>query len=166
MIRSAKPSEIDTILTITKACAKKMINQGIYQWNEHYPSKKTFENDIKKGELFVLQETSEIIGTIVISTFKDEEYKEIQWLSNQENALYIHRLAVHPNFQGKGYAQKLMRYAENYAKENQFSSIRLDTFSQNNRNQKFYEQRGYQKLESIYFPLQSEHPFYCYELLV
>lgn len=166
MIRAANISEIDDILTITKACAKKMSNHGIYQWNELYPSKIVFENDIKKNQLFVFEENSSIIGTIVISTFMDDEYKLIKWLNLNENAIYIHRLAVHPDFQGKGYAQKLMDFAEKYAKEYHFSSVRLDTFSQNTRNQQFYTKRGYQKLEAIYFPKQSDFPFYCYELLV
>jgi len=70
---------------------------------------------------------------------------------------------VHPKFQGEGYAQKLMAFAENYAKKYNYNSIRLDTFSENIRNQNFYEQRNYTKLEAIYFPNQSEYPFYCYE---
>jgi ribosomal protein S18 acetylase RimI-like enzyme len=166
MIRVAKISEIDDILTITIACAKKMSDRGIFQWNEHYPSKIVFENDIKRKELFVFEEQTRIIGAIVISTFMDDEYKSVKWLASKYNAIYIHRLAVHPYFQGKGYAQKLMDFAENYAQQNNFSSVRLDTFSQNTKNHQFYTHRGYQKLEAIYFPKQSEHPFYCYELLV
>ena len=52
------------------------------------------------------------------------------------------------------------------AKEKKFASVRLDTFSVNKRNLKFYESRGYQRLEGIYFPKQSEFPFYCYELIL
>lgn len=166
MIRAAKISEIPDILTITKACAKKMSSLGIYQWNEHYPSKKVFEHDIQRNELFVFEENSNSIGVIVISTFKDVEYEAAHWRNKKENAIYIHRLAVHPDYQSKGYAQKMMDFAENYARENNFSSVRLDTFSQNTRNQAFYTQRGYQKLEAIYFPKQSEYPFYCYELIL
>ena len=59
-----------------------------------------------------------------------------------------------------------MDFAEQFGWENGFKSIRLDTFSQNDRNQKFYELRGYQKLGDIYFPKQSEHPFHCYELIL
>ena len=75
-------------------------------------------------------------------------------------------MAIHPDFQSKGYAQKLMAFGENYAKQYGFTSVRLDTFSQNKRNQQFYENRGYQKLGSIFYPKQSEHPFYCYELVL
>ncbi len=166
MIRAAKISEIDDILTITKACAKKISDHGIFQWNDQYPSKIIFEKDVKRNELFIFKEHTRIIGAIVISTFMDDEYKSVKWLGSTNNAIYIHRLAVHPDFQGQGYAQKLMNFAENYALQNNFSSVRLDTFSQNTRNQQFYTKRGYQKLEAIYFPKQSEYPFYCYELLV
>ena len=165
MIRRAKISEISEILNLTKACGANMAKNGIYQWNEHYPSKNAFENDIERSELFILEKNHEIIGTMVISCIMDKEYIPIQWLTPNTKNVYIHRLSVHPNQQGKGYAQKLMDFAENYAKKHNFVSVRLDTFSQNKRNQKFYETRGYRRLGDIYFPKQSEHPFHCYEMV-
>jgi ribosomal protein S18 acetylase RimI-like enzyme len=166
VIVPAKISEIPEILLLTKACAQVMISKGIYQWNEHYPSKQAFERDINRKELYVLKLENKIVGTVVISTFMDDEYTSINWLSPNDNNLYIHRLAVHPSFQKQRYAVLLMEYAEAFAKAHKATSIRLDTFSQNSRNQKFYEQRGYKRLGNIHFPKQSEHPFYCYELLL
>ncbi|MBT8315535.1 MAG: GNAT family N-acetyltransferase [Maribacter sp.] len=166
MIRPAKISEISEILILTNACALNMAKQGIYQWNENYPSQKAFEKDIERSELYVLEKNHEIIGTMVITTLMDEEYVPIQWLTPNAKNVYIHRLSIHPDHQGKGFAQKLMDFAENYARKNNFVSIRLDTFSQNKRNQKFYETRGYHRLGDIYFPKQSEHPFHCYEMVL
>ena len=166
MIRHAKIPEIPDILNITKACAIYMIDKGIYQWNEEYPSAEAFERDIERQELFVLEEATKVIGTVVISTFMDDEYKQVKWLTPNSNNVYIHRLSIDPKFQGNGYAQKLMDFAENYAQEKGFISVRLDTFSQNKRNQKFYEKRGYHRLEDIAYPKQSEHPFHCYELVL
>ena len=166
MIRKGTITDIDSILDITKACAKHMVKKNIFQWNEHYPNKNAFKNDVLRSELYVLELNSELIGCITISTFMDDVYIPVSWLTTNKNNLYIHRLAVNPKFQGKGYAQKLMDYAENYAKTNSFASIRLDTFSKNERNQKFYELRGYKRLENIMFPKQSEFPFYCYELIL
>lgn len=166
MIRKATLNDIDQIMSITKACASFMIDKNIFQWNEHYPSRTAFENDVNRNELYVLEVENKVNGCVVISTLMDKEYVPIQWLTPNDNNIYIHRLAIHPNYQGKGLAQQLMGFAEIYAKENKFDSVRLDTFSQNTRNQKFYELRGYQKLSSIYFPKQSEHPFYCYELVL
>jgi len=162
-----KPTKADIpeLLIITKACAKAMIANGVYQWNEDYPSYKAFEKDIEIGQLWVLKDQEAIIGSVVISDIMDEEYKAIEWLTPNAKNVYIHRLAIHPEHQGKGLAQKLMDFAESYAKENRYASVRLDTFSLNERNNIFYQKRGYQKLGEVYFSNQSEYPFHCYELV-
>ena len=166
MIRKATLLDIDAILEITKSCAQHMIAQDIQQWNEFYPNKQAFTNDVKRNELYVIEEQNTILGCIVISTLMDDEYKPIAWLTPNNSNIYIHRVAINPDYQGKGYAQKLMTFAEQFAIDNNYTSIRLDTFSENKRNQKFYELRGYKKLGNIHFPKQSEHPFYCYELVL
>ena len=166
MIRTAKLVEIPQILELTKACGEHLVNQGIYQWNEHYPTEEAFKADIAREELYVLFEKETLIGVIALSTFMDPEYESVSWLSPNENNLYVHRLAIAPAYQGKGFAQKLMSFAEAYARSLHYTSIRLDTFSQNKRNQVFYEKRGYTRLEEVYFPMQSDLPFYCYELIL
>ena len=166
MIRPAKIEEIPQILSLTKACTQHMISNGIFQWNEDYPSKEAFLKDVARQELFVLEQYSRIQGCIAISSLMDEEYVPVQWLTQNDKNLYIHRLAVHPELQGKGKAIMLMEMAEQKAKDEEYTSIRLDTFSKNERNQRFYEARGYQRLGSIYFPKQSIYPFYCYELVL
>ena len=59
-----------------------------------------------------------------------------------------------------------MDFAEDYAKSNNYESVRLDTFSKNKRNNIFYENRGYIRLGNVYFPEQSRFPFYCFEKLI
>ncbi len=166
MIRHAKILEIPDILKLTKACTEEMINAGIYQWNQDYPSFKAFENDVNRKELYVLEEEEKIIGVIALTSLIDDEYLDINWLTPNNNNLYIHRLAITPKYQGRGKAQILMGFAEDFARKNKYISIRLDTFSKNLRNQKFYEKRGYKKLGVVNFPNQSVHPFFCYELIL
>lgn len=114
----------------------------------------------------MLREEKQIRGIIVLTPEMDEEYIPIQWLTPNGNNLYVHRLAVHPSFWRAGYGGRLMDFAEEFAKAQNYDSVRLDTFSQNKGNQRFYEGRGYQRLGDIYFPKQSEHPFHCYEKLM
>ena len=166
LIKKASKQDLDQLLTVVKSCGKNLIDQGIFQWNEEYPKREDLLEDIELQELWKLEDKNSIIGLIVLTENEDDEYQDVKWLTKNHKNLYIHRLAVHPNFQGKGYAQKLMDFAEKYAMENGYKSIRLDTFSQNKRNQNFYEQRNYVKLESIYFPKQSAFPFYCYEKIM
>lgn len=164
MIRRAKILEIPEILGVTRACAADMISHGIHQWNANYPSEKIFKKDIALGRLYVLIKNGRLIGLIALCQDMDPEYKKVKWLTPDGNNLYVHRLAVHPDHQGCGHARALMDFAENEAREKGYVSIRLDTFSKNLRNQKFYEARGYQRLEDIYLPDQSPYPFHCYEL--
>ena len=104
MIRKAEEIHIEPIMLMTNACARAMIAQGVFQWNEHYPDVTAFENDIKRNELYVLEVEGEVKGSIVISTLMDEEYIPIKWYTDNKNNIYVHRLAIHPDFQGKGYA--------------------------------------------------------------
>ncbi len=166
MIRTAKLGEIPRIMSLTRACAKHMTGMGIEQWNDHYPSENAFLNDLSRGELYLMDISEKIVGCITISTHMDDEYRPVKWLTPNGNNVYIHRLAVHPEHQGQGLARQLMDHAENMAKAENRLSVRLDTFSKNERNQRFYEARGYKKLEPVYFPKQSPHPFYCYELIL
>ena len=166
MIRAGNISDIDSILNITKSCAAHMVQNGIYQWNEHYPDKSSFVNDAENMELYVYIENKKVIACISLCNEMDEVYFPVSWVTKNNYNLYIHRLAVHPDFQKKGIGKALMDFAEKYAKKKEYKSIRLDTFSVNKRNLKFYESRGYQRLEKIYFPKQSEFPFYCYELIL
>lgn len=165
MIQKAIFSDLEQIYSLTKKCAQRLIEKGVFQWNDAYPSKEVLKNDIQLQQIWKWEEKNQIIGIIILTEIEDIEYKNVKWLTKNSKNLYIHRLAVHPNFQGKGFAQQLMDFAENYAKINKYASVRLDTFSQNFRNIKFYEARNYNRLEAIYFPKQSEFPFYCYELV-
>ena len=166
MIRRGVHEDLMRILEITKNCAVKMDAMGIYQWNENYPNRNAFIDDIKNNELLVFTKGALLVGCIALCTKMDDVYKDVKWLTKDVKSLYVHRLAVDPQFQKKGIGKKLMDYAEDFAKKNNFISIRLDTFSKNKNNMRFYERRGYKRLEEVFFPEQSKFPFYCYELII
>ena len=165
-IRLAKNDDIKRIVEIANACADHMISKGIFQWNKDYPNKETFKNDLDQGTLFTIEDKHEILGCICISLNIDEFYKSVKWITETNKNVYVHRLAIHPQYQGRGLALKLMNYANEFAIQNNCESIRLDTFSGNPRNNKFYILQGYTKIGEIYFRNQSEMPFNCYEKIL
>ncbi|PKD21553.1 GNAT family acetyltransferase [Salegentibacter salinarum] len=166
MIRNASLEDLNKIKELTEACAEALQEQNIFQWNENYPSREKLKNDIQREDLFVYEDQDRIIAIMVLTSKMEAVYENIEWLTETGNNLYVHRLATHPEFWGYGYARKMMDFAEELAKKSNFISIRLDTFSKNLRNQKFYENRGYRKLGDVYFPHKNEHPFHCYELIL
>ena len=165
-IELARINELDRIKCIAEACAKDMINNNIFQWNENYPSKDVFKDDIENNSLYVCKSGSMVIGCIMLCSEKDKVYKDVNWLTKDYKNLYLHRLAVDPSFQKNGIGRLLMDFAEKYAKNNKYKSIRLDTFSKNKRNNKFYRSRKYVQLDDVFFPMQSEFPFHCYEKII
>ncbi|MCI4642760.1 MAG: GNAT family N-acetyltransferase [Flavobacteriaceae bacterium] len=166
MIRAAKPEDLPHILKITQACARDLISKNIFQWNENYPNLAAFQKDLDREELFVYEAQEKILGAVVVSDFMDAVYEPINWKAPTGKNIYIHRLCVHPNHQGKGLAQKLMGFAETKAQQEGYTSVRLDTFSLNKRNVAFYTKRGYTQLGDVYFPVKSKAPFHCFELLL
>jgi ribosomal protein S18 acetylase RimI-like enzyme len=167
MIRAGQTHQIDEIISVTKACGKHLVENGIDQWDENYPDRASIEHDLATQSLFIYEEENIILGLVVLNESHDEEYNQIDWLTAESaKNLIVHRLAVLPSSQGKGIARKLMDHAEFYASEQGYDSIRLDTFSQNPRNQKFYQNRGYTELGSVFLKYKKDHPYYCYELIL
>lgn len=167
MISNGKPEELDDILALTRACGKHMRENGIDQWDENYPDRASLERDIETNTLFAYRENDAVLGIVVLNETQDPEYCDIQWsTAESDRNIVVHRLAVSPEHQGKGIARKIMDFAEEWAKENKYDAIRLDTFSQNPRNQRFYKNRGYTELGSVYLSYKKEHPYFCYELLL
>ena len=166
MIREATNNDLNRIVEITNACGKHMISQNIFQWNEDYPNLEVFKKDLENQSLYVIELESKIVGCVCISEKMDAVYKEVKWLTPDSKNMYVHRLAIDPKFQGKGLAIKLMSYAEDLAKTKDFKSMRLDTFSKNPKNNKFYNLQGYKKLGKIFYRSQSDMPFHCYEKII
>jgi ribosomal protein S18 acetylase RimI-like enzyme len=165
-ISYANKNDIPKILALVQECIKDMNANGITQWNEQYPPFGIFSKDIDNNSLYTLKENNEILGIIVLSDVQDEEYRDINWEDSSGRYLVVHRLAVHPTRQRLGLAEKMLDFAELYAKDNGFTSIRIDTFSKNPRTLKLFEKRKYErKPGEIHFPENTE-PYYCYEKLL
>lgn len=161
-IEKGNASDLDSLFKIYKAAKETLEDNNIYQWTDNYPTRQIIGNDIESDVLYILKNNNEIIGAINISEDQEVEYEAIDWQFNEAKVLVIHRLVIHPKSQKRGYAKLLMDFAEKYAKQNNFTSIRLDAYSQNKRVVEFYKRRHYFIRGEIYFP-EREYPFYGME---
>lgn len=162
-IDRATIDNIPEILELVQKVIEEMNSNDITQWNDQYPPLEIFSNDIEKDTLYVMRDDEKIIGIIVLSDEQDKEYEPVKWTDKAGKFLIVHRLAVHPSWQRKGVAEKLMDFTEQFAKENGFTSIRIDTFSRNPRMLAFIQKRQYErKPGEIFFP-ENQEPYYCYE---
>jgi predicted amidohydrolase/GNAT superfamily N-acetyltransferase len=161
-IERAQISDLKEVFQIYLNGKNDLEKNGIYQWTENYLTSAIIESDIIKGALYKLKNNNEILGAINISEEQETEYKEINWEFDNSKVLVIHRLVINPKHQNQGFANILMDYAECFARENHYSSIRLDAYSHNTKAIEFYRKRNYIIRGEVYF-LGREYPFHCME---
>lgn len=157
--------DLPGIMNMITKCIECMESQGIYQWNEHYPTQEIIEEDIRREECYLMKKDDEIISYVAINDEQSPECDEVKWITNGEKVLVIHRLCVNPEYQGKGTARKVLKFITDYASDNGYSSIRLDAYSVNRRALNLYENYGFVRTGEIHFPYR-EYSFYCYEKVI
>jgi ribosomal protein S18 acetylase RimI-like enzyme len=160
MIRQSKKEDAVMLMAVIRAASSAMLAKDIDQWDEVYPNFDVLKKDIGNGELFVLEEDGALKGMVVLNEFQDKEYADVDWRYTVGKQLVVHRLCVHPEFQGMGVAKRLMDFAENYAQKNGYSSIRLDCFTQNPTSVALYTKLEYAKAGTVTF---RKGIFYCFE---
>ncbi len=150
-IRKAKESELEELVDLYKACTIKMNESGLFNWHDNYPNSKTISSDIHNGTLYVLK-TNQIHGAVALNNDQPSEYSEINWKFLHGPFLLVHRLAISPDQQGKGYAVILMDFAEELAKSSGCNSIRMDVYTINAPGRNLYKKLNYKELNEFYFP--------------
>lgn len=141
--RPAREKDLKEIDLLVQNAIHKMEENNIYQWDELYPTKEDFANDIKNGDLYVGMIDSEIAVVFALNQESDEDYKNGAWDCPERTYFVLHRLCVNPVFQNRGVATKTMQYIEGMLRNKGIQAVRLDVFSKNPHSQKLYARAGY-----------------------
>jgi ribosomal protein S18 acetylase RimI-like enzyme len=159
-ISKATRADITSIMELIHQAVLEMHRRQLYQWNENYPNIDIITEDITAGSLYKVTADDKIAGIVVLNEKQSPEYSSLTWESNREKYLVVHRLCIHPDFQGKGLAKKLMSFAEEHAVKHNYSSIRLDTFTLNQKAMRLYDSLKYRRVGTVAF---REKTFQCFE---
>ncbi|RZK55575.1 MAG: GNAT family N-acetyltransferase [Pedobacter sp.] len=162
LIRKAKLLDIEAIMQLVKAVVPLMIETGNFQWDDQYPNPAVFEADVQLQQLWLAEIDGAIAGIAAITTDQEPEYAKVGWDIN-ETAIVVHRLAVHPNFQGRGVAVALLKQAEWIAVNRNIPLLRVDTNNMNKATQALFPKLGYQFAGEIDLSFRPGLIFYCYE---
>jgi|SRR5690554_4673859 len=153
-IRLARNRDIDEILIILNDAKRILKENGINQWQNDYPNKEVFLNDIKKRSLHLVVEEGQLLGFASLDTIQKPSYENIEegkWLINAKEYLSINRLAVKSGFYNKGIGKALFNFAEELAKTKRLKSIRVDTHQDNFIMLNFLKRFGFEYCGKIYF---------------
>jgi RimJ/RimL family protein N-acetyltransferase len=147
-LEPAAETDLDEIYTLYQKAIAHMAAHGMHFWDfSVYPSASVLSADVQKKHLYVVHDpdTGKIAACIVLNEEYDEQYAQAQWNYPTSNPLIIHRLCIHPDFQGNGLGKAVMHAAEHWAVSHHFEIIRLDAFSGNIPSLTLYSHLGYTK---------------------
>ncbi|MBF4473722.1 GNAT family N-acetyltransferase [Flavobacterium sp. HJJ] len=150
--RKATASEIPEVWEILQQAIVRRKKDGSEQWQDGYPNLQSVQNDVEKGQGFVLTEGETITGYSAVLINDEPEYAKIigKWLTNDDFVVF-HRVAISENHLGKGLAKKMLEYIEDFALSNNIYSVKADTNFDNTAMLKIFEKSGYKYCGKVYF---------------
>lgn len=133
--RQATLNDIDQIMVAVEDAREFLKMQGNGQWQDGYPNKDDFINDINNKRLFVVfdENNPNIIAGVCAITYREEDYHHLyegKWLTDLPY-LVMHRVAVKKEYRGKGYGKKLFNVFIEQGKIEGYRSLRIDTHAGN-----------------------------------
>lgn len=141
--RKATSGDINEIQSFVDKAKLVMDKQGIFQWDEIYPTVEDFSGDEANQELYVGEVDGKLAVCFTLNKQQDEEYFSADWENKGDDFIVIHRLCVNPEFQGQGIGKKTCNYIEEIAQKQGAVSIKLDAFTQNPISLAMYGKLGY-----------------------
>ena len=132
-----------------------------------YPSLKNAEEKLALDQLFVAVVEGEVVGSLVLNNEQLPEYEKFQWLyeAEDEEVGVIHTLCMDPNYFGKGYASEIVKFSEEYFKEQGCKVMRFDTYEHNMAATNMYVKLGYRisGVEEFFFQGFIRENLRCFE---
>jgi len=161
-IKQATPSEFVEVLFLIRECVKDMNSKGLRQWNNASPSPEQLKEELEKGTIFLIQELGIVKGLMKLTSELPSEYTDISWKNVMARPLFIKLFAIHPLWHNSNISEKLIEFAEIYAKENNYSGIRLDIMDNYPVGAGFFENKQFIVAGTFQSDYQKT-PFVCYE---
>lgn len=167
-IEAVERNGLNAAYSILLECNRALEAQGLMQWDSQYPSRAFFGDAITDKSLFALSDNRRMCGVVVLNESQPPEWSAAAWHIQEPPFLVIHAFAIAPNLQGRGLGQHLLHFCEARATERNYTSIRLDAFSENSAAVRFYEHQGYVFRGEVQFASKppGHQRYYCYEKAV
>lgn len=136
-IKNAEANDMTQIFELYGIATAYMKDKGQVAWPE-------FEREMVAREIEEQRQWKLLIENRIAAVWATTQDDALIWREkNQEPAVYIHRIAVHPDFRGQKLVTRIVDWAKSYGRERGLSYIRLDTVGLNHGLIKHYTSCGF-----------------------
>lgn len=130
-ILQATAQDLVEAIYLLEKCIQDSINKKLQHWISPLPDRQTIDTDIENGDLYLIKDRGVSKGLMALKKELPADYEDLEWKGNGAEALSVHYMLVHPRWLDSAVANEMLRFVEQYAKENKVSSIRIDSVSDN-----------------------------------
>lgn len=152
-IRKAAEKDIDAVEAIYDHIHdEEEKGSAVIGWiRDVYPVRKTAEQSLKRGDLFVLEDGGKITAAAIINMVQVPDYKTAKWKYDaaDDEVMVLHTLVVEPSEKGKGYGKAFVSFYEEYAAQHGCTELRMDTNARNSAARKMYSKLGFEETDIV-----------------
>ena len=146
-IRPAEDTDLNAVAqSYRNLLMHEMENNGFSNWQFGvYPTTEVSVHAHAKRELFVAEIQGRITGSMILTSRQPKEYKNISWnCPDAKKILVVHTLCVPPRHSGKGYGHAMIRYALEWAEDQEYDVVRCNFWEKNAPAKHVLEDMGFQ----------------------
>lgn len=156
MVRPTKPDELGRILEIYAAARRYMAENGNpAQWGSSYPRRELLEEDLRRGQLYVVTEGDKIHGAFVLALGEEPTYAEM------ENGAWEHDGPTARSTGSPATARKGRLRPVRGVLPGQMECLRIDTHERNGTMRHLIEKHGFARRGVIH--VEDGSPRIAYE---
>jgi len=149
-IENSQPADVEQIFRLFDAAIAYQEKNGYELWPRF--SESLIEEEISEKRHWKVLEGERIAG--VFSVMYNDP---VIWLERDADpAVYLHRIAVNPDFKGRGLMLIIREWAKQHALQQGKTFVRMDTWGTNESLRKYYEHCGFDYLGKQQLP-ETDH---------
>ena len=151
-IFNTTPNDLDIIFWLFEQAMELQGKNDYKVWEGI--DKGALQKDIDEGLQYKIVKDNDILCIFSI------QYNDpFIWRGRDQNdAIYLHRIVVNPNFKGQKQFQKVLNWAVQFAKRSNLKFVRMDTWADNKKIIDYYKSFGFEFIENYKTPNAVELP--------
>ena len=152
IITNTTVEDFPKILWLFEQAMKLQGQNGYTVWDNI--DKAGLMSDIENGLQFKIEK-----GKNILCIFSIQYNDPFIWRDRDKNdAIYLHRIVVNPNFKGQKQFENVLNWATQFVRQNKLKYIRMDTWSENERLIDYYKSFSFTFIENYETSNVSELP--------
>ena len=143
-IRLSQIHDLPELMDIFSEARGTIAQLGIDQWQNGYPSQPVIEEDIARGQSYVVEQEGAVQGTFVLVETEPTYDRIYEGNWTFDDYIAIHRVAVKVACRGTGITEAIIRYATDQARTIGRRALRIDTHRGNIPMRRMLEKNGFE----------------------